>query len=245
MPLTSTGEDVAADCPLGNNSPTSKEEIQLNSQIFYPEEKRKKAKIYPSMHSYDMQTFPRGKLIIINVKIFKKSSELLNYTYKEKDRDATGLHQFFLDLGFIVEQHDNPTTHEIKNLLSAATNDDYSNLHCFACVLLSRFEKGEIWETDVSMNINEVISLFRTKKLAGNPKVFFIEACQKLKYIKSCDSVEGLKDAVLDLPVESDFLFCYSTVKEDYTRNHSGSGLLFMQILVEVFRSHARKMDIM
>ena len=168
-----------------------------------------------------------------------------NYTYKERDRDATRLHQLFLDLGFIVEQHDNPTTHEIKNLLSAAANDDYSNLHCFACVLLSRFEKGEIWETDVSMNINEVISMFRTEKLAGNPKVFLIEACQKLKYIKSCDSVDGLKDAVLDLPVESDFLFCYSTVIEDYIRNHSGSGSLFMQILVEVFRSHAREMDIM
>ena len=106
-----------------------------------------------------------------------------NYTYKERDRDATRLHQLFLDLGFIVEQHDNPTTHEIKNLLSAAANDDYSNLHCFACALLSCFEKGEIWETDVSMNINEVISLFRTKKLAGKPKVFFIEACQKLNIL--------------------------------------------------------------
>ena len=106
-----------------------------------------------------------------------------NYTYKERDRDVTGLHQLFLDLGFIVEQHDNPTTHETKNLLSAAANDDYSNLHCFACALLSRVEKGEIWGTDGSMSINEIISLFRTKKLAGKPKVFFIQACQKLKYM--------------------------------------------------------------
>ena len=130
VPLTSIGEDVATDCPLGNNSPTSKEEIQLNSQIFYPKDKRKKAEIYSSMHSYDMQTFPRGKLIIINVKFFKKSSEMSNYTYKERDRDATGLHQLVLDLGFIVEQHDNPTTHEIKNLLSAAQIYIVSYVHC-------------------------------------------------------------------------------------------------------------------
>ena len=42
VPSTSTGEDIATDYPLGNNSPTSKEEIQLNSQIFYPEEKQNK-----------------------------------------------------------------------------------------------------------------------------------------------------------------------------------------------------------
>ena len=106
-----------------------------------------------------------------------------NYTYKGRDRDATGLQQLFLELGFIVEQHDNPTTHEIKNLLSVASNDDYSNLHCFACALLSRVEKGEIRGTDVSMSIIEIISLFRTKKLAGKPKVFFSQACQKLKYM--------------------------------------------------------------
>ena len=67
----------------------------------------------------------------------------------------------------------------------------------------------------------------------------------KVKIYDTCDSVDGLKDAVLDLPVESDFLFCYSTVKEDYTQNHSGSDSLFMQILIEVFRSHAHEMDIM
>ena len=95
------------------------------------------------------------------------------------------------------------------------------------------------------MNINEVISFFCTKKLAGKLKVFFIQLCQKLKYMKSCDSADGLKYAVLDLPVEVDFLFCYSTVQEDYTGNHSGSSSLFMKILIKVFRCHAHEMDIM
>ena len=238
-------EGNSTDCLLSNVSTTSKEEIQLNFKIIYPDRTRKRTEIFsPIPFSYDMQTFPRGKLIIINVEKIKKSSGMLNYTCKETDRDANRLQQLFLDLGFIIHRYDNPTTHEIKKFMSAAADDDYSELNCFACALLSSVEKGKIWGTNGSININDLTSLFCTKKLARKPKLFFILAYQMLKHMESYDSVDGPEDASLDLPIESDFLFCYSTVKEDYAQNHSESGSLFMEILINVFRSHAHQMDI-
>ena len=251
VPLTSAEEDAAADCPFGNISPNLEDEIQLNSQIFYPEKDRKKTEIFPrySANFYNMQTFPRGKLIIINVKNLKKSSGNSNYICNETDRDAIGLQHLFLELGFIIERHDNPATYDMKEVLCAAANEDYSKLSCFACAFLSSVEEGKIYGTDGFMNIEDLTSLFRTKKLAGKPKLFFFQAYQKLKHKESYDSVDGVDGDeaginVLDLPVEADFLFCYSTVKEDYARRHSENGSLFIQIMIEVFRSSAHKMDV-
>ena len=241
-PLTFAVESVDTDCRLGNISAISKS----NPQTFYPDTERKRTEICPPIHtSYDMQTFPRGRLIIINVKKIEKSFEMSNYTCNEADTNANRLQKLFLDLGFIVERVDNPKTCEIEEVMHAASNQDYSNLGCFVCAFFSHGKEGVIYGTDGFVNINDLTSLFRTKNLAGKPKLFFIQACQKSKDMKSCDSVDGPEDAPLDLPVESDFLFCYSSVNEVYPRNHSESGSLFMEILIEVFRLHAHEMDIM
>ena len=251
VPSTSAEEDAASDCPFGDISPKLEDEIQLNSQIFYPEKDRKKMEIFPrySANFYNMQTFPRGKLIIINVKNLKKSSGNSNYICNETDRDAIGLQHLFLELGFIIERHDNPSTYDMEKVMRAAANEDYSKLSCFACAFLSRVEEGKICGTDGFMNIEGLTSLLRTKKLAGKPKLFIFQAYQKLKHMESYDSVDGgggdeAGINVLDLPVEADFLFCYSTVKEYYARHHSESGSLFIQILIEVFRSYAHEMDV-
>ena len=251
VPSTSAEEDAASDCPFGDISPKLEDEIQLNSQIFYPEKDRKKMEIFPrySANFYNMQTFPRGKLIIINVKNLKKSSGNSNYICNETDRDAIGLQHLFLELGFIIERHDNPSTYDMEKVMRAAANEDYSKLSCFACAFLSRVEEGKICGTDGFMNIEGLTSLLRTKKLAGKPKLFIFQAYQKLKHMESYDSVDGgggdeAGINVLDLPVEADFLFCYSTVKEYYARHHSESGSLFIQTLIEVFRSYAHEMDV-
>ena len=62
----------------------------------------------------------------------------------------------------------------------------------------------------------------------------------------SYDTVDGPGAIIKDtwLPVESDFLFCYSTVKGYYSWRNSKRGSWFMETLVQVFRKHAHKMDI-
>ena len=175
VPLTSAEKGVATDFPPGNISLISDEDIQSNSQIFYPENNRERIGKFHANSSniYGMKTFPRGKLIIINVETFRKSSGMSDKPREGTDRDATGLQELFLDLGFIVERHDNPTTSEIKNVLGAAANEDYLNLSCFACALLSHGEEGVVYGTDGFVNIRDLTSLFRTKELEGKPKIFF------------------------------------------------------------------------
>ena len=251
VPLTSAGERVTTDSWLGNISLKSEEEIQLNSQTFYPKNIPERIARFnlDSSNIYGMKTFPRGKLIIINVEVFRKSSGLSENPRKGTDKDAAGLQQLFLDLGFIVERHDNPTTSEIKNVLHAAANEDYSNLSCFACALLSHGEEGIIYGTDGSVNIIDLTSLFRTKELAGKPKIIFLQACRGAKYMESYNLVEGPRAtsnrSVPDLPVGFDFLFCCSTVEGYYAWRHKERGSWFIQILIKVFRKFAHQMDIM
>ena len=251
--VTPEVEAVATDGPcteytIKQNKPTKVEEIRSRYKVFFPKQKEKRTDkcLVDSDQYYDMRTFPRGKLTIINVKYFRRSSGMSEHPREGTDRDADGLKKLFLDLGFIVERYDNPTTSEIRKALRAAANEDYSNLSCCACALLSHGEEGVIYGTDGAMNIKDLTSLFRTKGLAGKPKLFFFQACQGSKYMDSYDTVDGPGAIIKDtwLPVESDFLFCYSTVKGYYSWRNSKRGSWFMETLVQVFRKHAHKMDI-
>ena len=131
-PLTSSEEGATIDFPSGHVSLNSEEDIQLISNTFYPEKDKERitSSTAYSSNFYDMEKFPRGKLIIINVKYFKKSSGLSEWPREGTDRDALGLQQLFLDLGFIVARYDNPSTSEIKNVMHASANEDYSKLGC-------------------------------------------------------------------------------------------------------------------
>ena len=259
VPITPEVEAVAIDGPFSTifpktkhtikqYKPTEVDGIRSRYKVFFPKEKEGKTDkfLVDSDQFYDMSTFPRGKLTIINVKYFRRSSGMSDQPREGTDRDAAALKKLFLDLGFIVERYDNPNKSEIKEALRAAANEDYSNLSCCACALLSHGEEGVIYGTDGAMNIKDLTSLFRTKGLAGKPKLFFFQACQGSEYMDSYESVDGPGAGRKDtwLPVESDFLFCYATVKGYYSWRNSKRGSWFMETLVQVFRKHAHKMDI-
>ena len=260
VPINPEVEAVAVDGPFNTifpktkhktkqYKPTEVEGIRSTHVVFFPPKKEKRSEnvFVDSDQFYDMKTFPRGKLTIINVKYFRRSSGISEYPREGTDRDAAALKELFLGLGFIVERYDNPTRSEIKEALRAAANEDYSNLSCCACALLSHGEEGVIYGTDGAMNIKDLTSLFRTKGLAGKPKLFFFQACQGSEYMKPYDSVDGPGAGRKDtwLPVESDFLFCYSTVKGYYSWRNSKRGSWFMETLVQVFRNYAHEMDIL
>ena len=229
----------------------SEEDIKLNSKTFDPEKDRKiitRSSTPDSSNFYDMNHFPRGKLIIINVKDFKKSSGVSEHPRIGTDKDALDLQQLFLDLGFIVERHDNPRTSEIKEVMDVAANEDYTNLGCFVCAFLSHGKEGVIYGTDGFLNINNLASLLCTKQLAGKPKILFFQACRGGKLMGSYNSehiaTTKANKYFLDLPVDNDFLFCYSTAQEYYAWRNRDEGSWFIQALVSVFRKFAHIKDI-
>ena len=191
---------------------------------------------------YDMNKCPRGLATIINVKDFQDSSK----TRQGTDKDAEKMKIFFLDLGFMVDQYDNPSKSEILIVLKEAAEEDYSDLYCYACVILSHGDEGVIWGTDLPVRITELVEPFCEKKLAGKPKLFFFQACRGQDTMKPFKDVDYTKSSlkIYELPNMSDFLFCYSTVSGFYAHRHPNKGSPYIQILEKVFRKYADQQNI-
>ena len=237
---------------------TSKEGITTKHTTYYPkplDQSQKSvdhAKNIPSDSFYKMDCFPRGKLTLMNVKYFQRSSGMADYPRMGTDRDAEGLTNLFLDLGFVVDRFDNPSKKEIQHIVKAAANEDFSNMSCCVCAILSHGEEGIVYGTDDYVKIKDVTSTFRSRGLAGKPKFFLFQACQGSEYMNPLDSVDGPgrrkmteQEMALTLPSEADFLYAYSTVPGYYSWRNSRRGSWFMEALVEVFRQNAHKMDVM
>jgi len=201
-----------------------------------------------SENFYDMQTFPQGKLVLFNVRNFKNGMLERQGT----DRDADGLCDLFLELGYVAYRYDNSTKAEILTVMEVASSDDYSNLSCFACVILANGEGDEvIYGTDQEIKINQVVSKFRNNKnLAGKPKLFFIQACRGKHNMKSYETdggegSGGIDISCLQLPREADFHFAFSTVPGYHSWKNTSRGSRFVETIISVFRKYAHEMDIM
>jgi len=197
---------------------------------------------------YDMKTFPRGKLILINVRYFT------NVELSERegtDIDADALFNLFKEMEFIVHRCDNPSKVEIENALKVEANDDYTNLSCCVFAMLSHGKEGEeIYGTDEAIKISEIVSKFKIDSLAGKPKFFLFQACRGVEYMDSFDEVDGKPPPApplppLHLPVEADFLYAYSNVPGYYSWRNVCRGSWFIEAVIAVFREYANKMDVM
>jgi len=197
---------------------------------------------------YDMKTFPRGKLILINVRYFTNTS--LNER-KGTDIDADALFNLFKEMEFIVHRYNNPSKAEIENALKVEANGDYTNLSCCVFAMLSHGkEDEEIYGTDEAIKISEIVSKFKIDSLAGKPKFFLFQACRGVVYMDSFDEVDGKPPPApplppLHLPVEADFLYAYSTVPGFYSWRDSSRGSWFIEAVIAVFREYVHKMGVM
>ena len=239
----------------------NKENIVTKHTTYHPKPLNKGEKSVPdatnlySNSFYNMDYFPRGHATIINVKHFKRSSGMADYPREGTNRDAEGLTNLFLDLGFVVDRFDNPSKKEIMAIVKAAAHGDYSTKGCSACAILSHGEEGIVYGIDEAVQIKEITKAFRTRGLAGKPKFFLIQACQGSEYMDPVDHVDGPpgsasarkreEEMALALPSEADFLYAYSTVPGYYSWRNSRRGSWFMEALVKVFRESSHKMDVM
>ncbi|XP_066920052.1 caspase-3-like isoform X2 [Clytia hemisphaerica] len=236
----------------------NREGITIKHTTYHPKPLEKNSKMSDHASNiysdsfYKMDCFPRGKLTLINVKHFTRASGMGDYPREGTNRDAEGLTDLFLDLGFVVDRFDNPSKKEILAIVKAAANEDYSKQACCACAILSHGEEGIIYGNDDFVKIRDITKMFRTRGLAGKPKFFLFQACQGSEYMNPYDAVDGKpgqrlseEEMALTLPSEADFLYAYSTVPGYYSWRNSRRGSWFMEALVQVFRENAHRMDVM
>ena len=182
-----------------------------------------------------------GTCIIFNNKFFKDK----NMERKGSEKDVMRITQVFQDLNFAVETCLDKKASEIRKLIRHYANLDYTNEHCFICFIMSHGNKGTITSADLNeIYLNEFIDPFKQNKtLKNKPKLFFIQACRGTQEMNNLVSDQKDGDANDDdlydseasrVPIEADFLFCYSTVEGYYSYRNPESGSWYIQTLCDV-----------
>ncbi|KAG1942307.1 caspase-8 [Pimephales promelas] len=194
---------------------------------------------------YKISQIPRGICVIFNNVHFT--------TMKERsgsDKDQNYLDKVFRWLGFKVEVHKNKTADEMKNLLTdlGKTVDG----DCFVCCVLSHGNKEGVCGTDGDVvSVDEIREPFTGQRLAGKPKLFFIQACRGSKNQhrvkvqadapedgESEMEVDGGDDFDVTIPADTDFLIARSTTDGHYSYRKPEEGSWFIQSLCQNLEKH-------
>ncbi|XP_076138190.1 uncharacterized protein LOC143121611 isoform X3 [Alosa pseudoharengus] len=175
---------------------------------------------------YAMTTVPRGCCVIINIYKFTNNT-MTQRNGSEKDEVA--LKEVFTWLGFEVHIFTNLTAQHMRDTLETFRTREHND--CFVCCILSHGSAGIVYGTDSeAMEVSDLLDLFRTVKcpgLAGKPKVFFIQACQKDDAISKSISIP-----------DSDFLCCMATIQGENAYRNKMTGTFFMQSICHQLREH-------
>lgn len=195
---------------------------------------------------YRMKTFPRGKLVILNMKNFTSKSGLQNYERVGTEIDAEALKTLFVEkFGFICEVYDDLNKTEVLKVLKYTSNEQYTDFSALCIAFLTHGKEKVIYATDACIEIRKITRMFTGSNLAGKPKIFLIQACQGSDHMDEIDSGGWVRNTdKLSLPIEADFLYAYSTAAGFYSWRNNAKGSWFIQTLCEVFNEHAHNTDI-
>ncbi|OQV22880.1 Caspase-3 [Hypsibius exemplaris] len=198
-----------------------------------------------SQRRYFMGHQSRGVAVIINNKKFERSLKQAERVGTDVDADA--LEEVFLNLGFtrpnIHRYNDVPHRHMLRLMDHYACKTDYEEMDCFFCVLLSHgTEGGVIFGYDGKTTLDVLLDPFKRQPhptLIGKPKIFLIQACRGDQFENGVllrDSVEADGPAIR-IPLESDFIYAYSTVPGYFSWRNAAKGSWF----IEAFAKNVKK----
>ncbi|XP_071828849.1 caspase-6-like isoform X2 [Apostichopus japonicus] len=210
----------------------------------------------------------RGLAIIFNNENFLKMTKRTG-TRIDTDKLSTT----FKNLGFKVLICDDYTADDIRKLLRAASNLNYSGYNCFLCVFLTHGDEGIIYGSDgdpESFNGNgnvdstsrtwlllkdDVFDIFRgnnCRSLIGKPKIFIIQACrggkaelpsQAVPFGAPAKDFEASAGVKVTIPTEADFLISYSSSEGYFSIRELYKGTWFIQDLTRVLNQFGNKED--
>ncbi|XP_002154760.2 caspase-6 [Hydra vulgaris] len=221
-------------------------------QIFLPEPNSiEKFQQHYNEDIYPINTYPIGKLLILNYSNFQTLS-LKNYPRKGSEKDVERLKCLFLKLGFVVELFENLTTSETITAVAKSTRCK-QKFSCFFVAILSHGLENEFFTADDKMQIDKIATLFKIPKLAGIPKIFLIQACQGFISMESNKESTNLETAdyedfrshykFVTLPTEEDVVYAFATVFGFRSVRNTLKGSWFIQNMCDVISQNVSKMD--
>ncbi|XP_070545032.1 caspase-7-like [Ptychodera flava] len=137
--------------------------------------------------------------------------------------------------------------------LQKLSSKDHSDSDCVAVAILSHGDDGIIYGTDGTTRVEELTEYFsgeNCKTLVGKPKLFFLQACRGTEFddgvlLKSSSDQTDAAPVPQRLPVQIDFLICYSTVPGYYSWRNPKNGSWFIQAICKVFDRYGKDMDVL
>lgn len=250
MTLTQTQPKVVSKLP--NKIPQDDPESVYGKRyrIFYPAYVKKSdcSPIPESDSWYKMTSFPRGKLLIVNIRYFHPSTGLDKFPRERSGTDVETLVNLFLRFGYIVEVYEDLSKAELLWTMTKASKTSYNNYNSFVCALLTHGEEQTIYAVDGGIEMRQITKMFSTPKLRGLPKIFLVQACRSSSTAKISQKMDALitspEGSHTEKQEESDFLIIYSTLKGYDLWKNSKGGSWFIQALCFIFREKARDTDI-
>lgn len=218
---------------------------------------------------YEMNTQPRGYLLIINNENFLGTFE----QRRGSSKDATDLKELFWRLGFYCDIVHDLNIEEMKIvLLKFAKIEDHKNLSCCALALMSHGDENNIFGVKgEKVPVNELISYFNDQNcpnLKNKPKLFIIQTCRNNNSndtrnennvpTKTVKSTTVMRLMSLDLSSDSkpkykesvnrnsraDMLIAYSTASGNVSYRSRVGGSIFIQSIIEVFNEKAHSTSV-
>jgi len=179
-------------------------------------------------HTYPINYSRPGLLVLFNYQNFDDKKH-----YRAgSEKDVENVTRLFKHFNYEIKQHLDKSAAQTLEIISEYARRDYSNDTCVIFFIMSHGnENGKILASNVEwINVNDFVQPFKfVKSLTRKPKLFFIQACRggdKMKFIGDVFANEEKfehdgpsldKDDDANVPIEADFLFCYSTVEGYYS----------------------------
>lgn len=215
---------------------------------------KKSPPLEEAKYIYKMNYKSRGMALIINNLHFDPNTGMSDRV--GTDQDASALCHTFKALEFEVKLFKDLSKRNMMKLMLEASQVNHGDNDCFACVILSHGEEGEIYGRDGKISIDDLVAPFKgdqCKSLAGKPKLFFFQACRGsmldsgIEVTDSEPEVDGDEvDSVAHrIPTEADFLMCYSVVTGYFSWRNSARGSWFIQSLCQALDHYGSSLEIM
>ena len=188
-----------------------------------------------------------GIVVIYNNKNFTNIGLKRFKTRHGSDKDVSRIVEVFSNLNFEVKPHLDQDKTSITNLIKEYSERDYSIHGCFICFIMSHGKSGQIDTSDSQeITVKEFIDPLKlNRSLKDKPKLFFIQSCRGKNKMLTHDGAqtqdfhieleqEGLENenASYKIPIEADFLICYSTVEGYLSWRHNDKGSFYIQNLL-------------
>lgn len=231
-----------------NSVPSNHEYNQSNPFVsaFYHPASTSTSSPPPLPPVYEMNRSPHGTCVIIS------NCHFAQHTARKGSLiDLHKLLSLFESLGYNVEQKEDLNSKDMKEYLCQVANrEEHNDADSFVCCILSHGDKDNIFGSDSQqVDLNDLVTPFkgsRCRKLAGKPKMFFIQSCrgdiddEMVEVFESDGPHKQPAQQLHTIPSEADFFFGFATTRGCSAYRSTKNGSWYIMNLYDVMMEYAQ-----